>query len=93
MLVELVLVVAVLSLAGVAIYQASAHRASNATLTASPAPAGSAVGLANSAAAISETESATDAKISASAESSAAAVDDMDTDMSNLGGSTNANAY
>lgn len=93
MLLELVLVAAVLGLVGVAIYQSSHHGAPAASLPSKAATVTTTAGLADSAAAIIETNATTDATLSASAESSAAAVNDADVDVTNLGGSTSANSY
>ena len=96
MLLELVLIAAVLTLAGLAIYQAD-HRASasgsqqpsTAAVNSGAAPSSS-VGLAASAAAVSEQASATDDSLSAAANSSAAQVSQTNTDVTNLGDSSNA---
>ena len=100
MLVELVLIVAVLSLGGLAVYQSS-HRpktvslASTSTVntpeTSVGATPATTVGLADSAAAISEQASATDVTLSASAENSTSQLEQTDSDVSNLQGSSNAN--
>jgi hypothetical protein len=85
MLLELVLVAAVLALAGLAVYQAN-HRqqaASNLTETAAP---DSAEGLAASAAAIVSDESADDANADILADEITAS----DADVTTLGGSSNA---
>ena len=94
MLIELLLVAAVLAIAGVAFYQ-SHKTASNqsAASVVKPSVVNATVGLADSAAAISETESASDATLSASAEAVSSEVTDTDTDVSNLGGSSNESAY
>ena len=92
MLLELVLVAAVLALAGVAVYQANHRNSPTASVSGQPAP-GSAVGLANSAATISENGSTADSVLSATAESSADQVTESDVDVSNLGGSTGANSF
>jgi hypothetical protein len=96
MLLELVLVAAVLVLAGLAVYQSSHRAAQSGTQTPSSAAVNSgaapssAVGLAATAAASSEQDSATDASLSASADSSATDVTQTNTDMTNLGDSSNA---
>jgi hypothetical protein len=89
MLLELVLVAAVLTLAGLAIYQAD-HRSESTPVASAPSAPSSTTGLAASAADVSEQASATDASLSAAAESSAADVSQSDSDASNLGGSSNA---
>jgi len=93
MLLELVLVAAVLGLVGIAVYQSNHRANSTASLTTQPAAANSTVGLANSAATISQDSSSSDAALSASAETSADQVSEPDVDVSNLGGSTSANSY
>ncbi len=93
MLLELVLVAAVLGLVGVAVYQSNHSSNPTASVAGQPAAAKSAVGLANSAAAISETSSAGDAALSATADASANQVTESDIDASNLGGSSSANSF
>lgn len=92
MLLELVLVAAVLGLVGVAVYQSNHRNSPTASISGQPA-AGSAVGLATSAAAISENGSTADSVLSATAESSADQVTESDVDVSNLGGSTGENSF
>lgn len=92
MLLELVLVAAVLGLVGVAVYQSSQRNSPTASVTSKPA-ANSAVGLANSAATIGQTESDKDSVLSASAEASADQLTEADMDVTNLGGSSSANSY
>ncbi len=91
MLLELVLVASVLALVGVAVYQANNHK--TASTSGTKAADSAAVGLANSAAAITEEESDADAKLSASAEASASQLSEADVDVTNLGGSSSANAF
>lgn len=93
MLLELILVAAVLGLVGVAIYQVNQHAATTASVVSSPKAVPAAVGLADSAAAISETSANTDASLSASAETAASQVTDTDVDVTNLGGSASASSY
>jgi cytoskeletal protein RodZ len=90
MLLELVLVAAVLALVGVAVYQSSQHQTASTTST---PPVNKSVSLANNAAAIGETESATDASLSASAEASIVTATDADVDVTNLGGSSGADSF
>ena len=90
MLLELVLVAAVSTLAGLAVYQAN-HRAKTAEQAAVVSPAPSATEtLANKAAAVSLQDSANDASVSATAEASVDEVSATDTDVSNLGSSSDA---
>jgi hypothetical protein len=87
MLLELVLVAAVLALAGLAVYQANHRQAAD--LQNTPSSPTTAVGLAASAAAITEQESGNDVALTAEDE---AAVDEMsqaDNDVSDLGGTSN----
>ena len=94
MVLELVLVAAVLGLVGLAVYQSSHHSSPTAAVSNTPAAApGSAIGLANSAATITENESSSDAALSATADASASQVTDTDVDATNLGGSTSANSF
>ena len=93
MLLELVLVAAVLGLVGVALYQSSHRTNPTASVATSQAAPNSAVGLASSAAAITESSSASDAALSATADASADQVTESDVDVSNLGGSTGANSF
>lgn len=90
MLLELVLVAAVLALAGLAVYQAN-HRASVAShaTKASPAPS-STEGLANSAAAIATEGSSADTATSAGADAMADEANSAESDVSNLGDNANA---
>ena len=87
MVFELMLVVAVLALAGVAIYQAGHRPKTASTTTQAPAPT-SAQGLAAAAAAVGTQEAATDASLSTQAETSANEVSAMDADVTNLGGAS-----
>lgn len=89
MVLELVLVAAVLVLAGLAIYQAD-HRPKSVASSQNGATPSSATGLAASATAVSEQAAATDASISATADSSANNITDTDTAAANLEGSSNA---
>lgn len=92
MLLELVLVAAVLGLVGVAVYQAGHTAAPKAAVTTSPT-ANSPIGVAQAAAAITETESADDAALSATADATADQVTEADVDVTNLGGSTGADSF
>ncbi|HUD11135.1 MAG TPA: hypothetical protein VMS08_01890 [Candidatus Saccharimonadia bacterium] len=89
MLLELLLVAAVVTLAGLAVYQADHRPKTTASAAAQTAPS-SPAGLAASAAAVSEQSSATDAAISADADSSASQINQTATDVTNLGDSSNA---
>ena len=89
MLLELALVAVVLALAGLAVYQASHRAKTAATTTASPA-ANSASNLASETAAASLQDSAADADLSATAESSTDELSATDTDVTNLGSSSDA---
>ena len=90
MLLELVLVAAVLALAGLAVYQAN-HRAGVASHTSTPAPApNSTEGLANSAAAIATDGSNSDTATSAGADAMADEANSAESDVSNLGDNANA---
>jgi hypothetical protein len=89
MLLELVLVAAVLTLVGLAIYQTD-HRPKSVAASQTGATPSSATGLAASAAAISEQASATDVSLSAQADSSISDVTQTDTDAASLEGSSNA---
>lgn len=89
MLLELVLVAAVLVLAGLAIYQAD-HRPKSVAASQTGATPSTATGLAVSAAAVSEQAAATDISLSAAANNSANDVTQTDTDAANLEGSSNA---
>ena len=93
MLLELVLVAAVLGLVGLAVYQSNHKPNPTASVTTQPTIANKAAGVADAAAAITETSAATDASLSASADASASQVTDSDVDVSNLGGSTSASSY
>jgi len=93
MLLELVLVAAVLGLVGVAVYQSSHRNTPTASVAGQQAAPNSTVGLANSAAAITQSESNSDSVLSASADASASQVTESDVDVSNLGGSTSANSF
>jgi uncharacterized protein (UPF0333 family) len=86
MIFELVLVAAVLALVGLAVYQASNRSKTSSTAT-KPAPV-TATSLATSAAASAIQDSAADASISASAEAATDEVSSTDSDVSNLGGSS-----
>jgi Tfp pilus assembly protein PilX len=92
MVFELVLVVAVLALVGLAVYQGS-HRTPAASLQNPPAAPSSAQGLAASAAATVEQESAADTNISAGAEASVSELSATDDDVTNLGDSFNENNF
>jgi hypothetical protein len=89
MLLELVLVAAVLALAGLAVYQSN-HRStvSDTASQAAPAPV-TTESLANSAAAIGTADSASDAATSASADAMADQLTASENDVTNLGGSSN----
>lgn len=89
MLLELVLVAAVLALAGLAVYQAS-HRSKQAATAPVATPANNPTSLASEAAAASLQDSAADADLSATAESSADELSATDTDVTNLGSSSDA---
>jgi len=90
MLLELVLVAAVLALAGLAVYQAN-HRASVASQTAKPATApNSTEGLANTAATIATEGSTSDTATSAGADAMADQASAAESDVNNLGDSANA---
>lgn len=90
MLLELVLVAAVLALAGLAVYQAN-HRASVASQATKPATApNSTEGLANAAAAIATEGSASDTATSAGADAMADQASAAESDVNNLGDSANA---
>jgi hypothetical protein len=90
MIFELVLIAAVLVLAGLAVYQAAGRSktASNASVEAPKPTPSSAAGLAASAAATTIQDSAADASLSATAEAATDEVSATDTDISNLGGSS-----
>jgi hypothetical protein len=87
MLLELVLVAAVLALAGLAVYQSN-HRGPTASVGSTPAPV-TTESLANSAAAIGTADAAGDAATSASADAMADELTASENDVSNLGGSSN----
>jgi hypothetical protein len=100
MVFELILVAAVVALVGLAVYQAN-HRTTPitaVTTSGTPAPSSasasvaptSAQGLAAAAAATALDASAQDASLSASSQSSASQLSQSDTDVSNLGGTSNA---
>ncbi|MDB5178707.1 MAG: hypothetical protein JWN01_650 [Patescibacteria group bacterium] len=89
MLLELVLVAVVLSLVGVAVYQAN-NKTPNSSVVSRPAAPNSAAGIAASAAATTEKESTTDVSLSAAAETSADELSASDADVSNLGGTADA---
>ena len=102
LIVELVLVAAVLTLAGLAVFQAdhksklasvasTSATASNMPVTSVGVTPSTPVGLAASAAAISEQDAATDASLSASADNSATQLTQTDNDVTSLQGSSNAN--
>jgi hypothetical protein len=86
MLLELVLVAAVLALAGLAVYQAN-HRAEVANVQNNAPAADSPEGLATSAAAIVVEDSDSDAIVSTEAEAAATEAEAAQTDVTNLGGS------
>ena len=92
MLLELVLVAAVLALAGLAVYQAN-HRATESKEATSTKPAvapNSTEGLANSAAAIATDGSNSDTATSAGADAMADEANSAESDVSNLGDNANA---
>jgi uncharacterized lipoprotein YajG len=87
MLLELVLVAAVLALAGLAVYQAN-HRSSETASVTSSKPA-TAADVANSAAAVAGADSTSDAAIS-DADAMANEITASENDVSSLGGTSNA---
>jgi Tfp pilus assembly protein PilX len=88
MVIELVLVAVVLGLAGVAVYQ-SAHHNKTASTTTAPKADNSAAGLASQAADSAVQDSATDASVAATAETSTDELSATDSDVANLGSSSN----
>jgi hypothetical protein len=90
MLLELALVAVVLALAGLAVYQASHRPKTAATAGVSTPAATGTTSLANEAAAASLQDSAADADLSATAESSTDELSATDTDVTNLGDSSDA---
>jgi hypothetical protein len=92
MLLELVLAAAVLSLAGLAGYQADNKAKTPVAATTKPSTA-AATTLAETAAKAVEADSASDAVLSASAESSAGEVMATDDDINKLGGSFDENSF
>ena len=89
MLLELVLVAAVLALAGLAVYQAN-HRASVASQTSKPSAPSTTEGLADQAAAIATSGSSADTATSAGADAMADEANSAETDAANLGDNANA---
>lgn len=94
MLLELVLVAAVLALAGLAVYQAN-HRATSSVATVEtkqPAAAApnSTEGLAQSASSIAETDATTDSATSAGADAMADELTSTSDDVTTLGDTSNA---
>jgi hypothetical protein len=89
MLLELVLVAAVVTLAGVAVFQAD-HRPKTTPIATTQTAPTSPVGLAASAAALSVQAAATDAAISADSDSSTAQLSQSASDVANLGDTSNA---
>jgi Tfp pilus assembly protein PilX len=92
MVVELLLVAVVLSFVGMAVYQSTKHSAPAAAKT-DTKTADAKVGLAASAAAIGESEQASDDKVNATSDTSADQINDSDVDISNLGGSTSGESF
>ena len=88
MLLELVLVAAVLALAGLAVYQAN-HRSSVANSTSAP-KADSAQGIAETAAKIGTTDLTNDAAVSGAADVMASEANNAAEDVTTLGGTSNA---
>jgi pyruvoyl-dependent arginine decarboxylase (PvlArgDC) len=94
MLLELILIAAVLSLVGLAVYQSSHRGSPVAGAVKSVAPASpTAAGLAAEAAKTVEQDSSDEVTLSADAEGSADELDAADTDTSNLEGSFNENSF
>jgi Tfp pilus assembly protein PilX len=89
MVLELLLVVAVLTLAGLAVYQSS-HRVKASTASTTGQTPSTSTGIAASAAALSVQAAATDAALSADADNTTATLNQTSTDASNLGASSNA---
>ena len=88
MVLELLLVAVVLSIVGLAVYQAASHTGT--PLLGKAATPSTAEGIAATAAATAEKESSADSTISAAADASADAVSQSDQDLSNLGDTANA---
>jgi hypothetical protein len=86
---EVLLVAVVLTLAGLALYQAD-HRPKGTPVSAAQSTPSTAQGLAASAAAVSVQASASDAALSAAADNSTSVLSQTDTDIDNLGNSSNA---
>lgn len=91
MLLELVLVAGVLALVGVAVYQATHHNTPTASVETKKAT-NAKVDIANAAAAIGDQEANADASISANADAAASQLNEAEVDVTNLGGSSSANA-
>jgi hypothetical protein len=90
MLLELLLVAVVLTLAGVAVYQANHHSNSPTAATTSQSPApNSPAGIAAAASDTVLQESSSDATLSAAAESSTDELAQTDADVTSLGGTSN----
>jgi hypothetical protein len=97
MIFELMLVVCVLALAGLAVYQSShrpvsagTHGPSNVATASTPTPEpNTAAGVADNIATQAEQDAAAQATASAATETSAGEVSQSDSDVSNLGGTSN----
>jgi adenosine/AMP kinase len=92
MLLELVLVALVLGLIGLAVYQFNQNQ-KTASVTSSPAVNAGAADLAASAAALVQTEAATDASLNTAADATASEVSASDDDVANLGDGIDANTF
>jgi hypothetical protein len=90
MLLELVLVAAVLALAGLAVYQANHRDNGVATVETKPATSNSTEGLAQSASSIAETDATTDSATSAGADAMADELSATSDDVTTLGDTSNA---
>ncbi len=89
-LLELILVAAVLGLAGLALYQANHRAATKTAMAPTPTPVATAANLAAVAADTALTAAAADATLSTTAESATTTIDQSDTDLTNLGDTSNA---
>jgi len=90
MVFELVLVAAVLVLVGLAVYQTGHHAKTASVVTSPTPPPNSPQGIANAAGTAALQDSASDASLSASAESATDELSSSDQDVTNLGDSSNA---
>ena len=89
MLLELILVAVVLGVVGVAVYQAGHHPNVSSDIN-KPASPSSAEGVAATAAASIQKDSDADVSLSAAAETSADELSELDKDVTNLGGASDA---